>query len=134
MQGLFKDYKKCPVCGRYLPDNADEDTVCAICREVELFAQVKDYIRNNQVNEYQLAAEFGISIKLVKKWISEGRIEYFLDENKNNKLLVFCLDCGVPLSQENRSLLCPRCQIKRETMHGYGSGVGQGKMRFNVRG
>ena len=134
MKGLFNDYRKCTSCGRYLPNDFKGD-ICGVCQEVELFAKVKDYIRNNNVNEYQLASHFNISIKLVKRWIAEGRIEYYIDANADNKYLVMCIDCGVPLSKENKGLLCPRCEMKRNAMRGYSSAeAGQGKMRFNIKG
>ena len=50
-------YKKCILCDRYLPV-LHEDEICNICKEVELFAMVKDYIRANRVNEYQVAEHF----------------------------------------------------------------------------
>lgn len=133
MQGLFEDYVKCACCGRYLPRGANEGDICGVCQEVELFAKVKDYVRNNRVNEYQLAMHFEIPLKLVKKWLNEGRIEYYIDENADNKYLVFCLDCGIPLSKDNKGLLCPRCELKRKNIKVYSNQIiDEGRIRFDI--
>ena len=44
--------------------------------EMELFDAVRNYIRENDVNEFGVAAHFGIPVSRVKAWIREGRIEY----------------------------------------------------------
>ena len=37
---------------------------------------MKDYIRENNVNEFQVAEHFGIPLSIVKRWMRELRIEY----------------------------------------------------------
>ena len=127
--GLFSETKKCARCHRYLPDTYKDD-VCQICKEVDLFAQVKDYIRNNNVNEYQVAEHFQIPKKLVKKWIKEGRIEYKVDE-ETAKHLLYCIDCGSTM-RNTGTLLCNQCEAKRNKIIAYSNPLfdDDEKMRF----
>jgi len=69
------NYKYCEYCGAPIPRNSEEP-YCAQCRERVLFLEVKDYIRENNVNEFQVAEHFGIPLRLVKHWMRERRIEY----------------------------------------------------------
>lgn len=50
--------------------------LCKNCYEAALFAQVKKYIQQNEVTEFEVANYFRIPLRLVKKWIREGRIDY----------------------------------------------------------
>lgn len=94
---LFDDYKYCEICGVPLPLTY-EKSVCPACTEEKLFRDVKEYIRANDVTEYDVAYEFHIPVRKVKKWIQEGRIEY--KENNANKGImdVHCKICGKPVS------------------------------------
>ena len=49
-------YKYCEFCGRTLPKHY-EGTLCPTCQEAQLFRNVRDYIRANTVNEYEVAEE-----------------------------------------------------------------------------
>lgn len=77
-------YKYCEHCGAAIPRSA-EFACCAHCQETILFHAVKDYIRENNVNEFQVAEHFGIPLRLVKQWMRELRIEY-VNPNRNPKL------------------------------------------------
>lgn len=66
--------------------------------------RVKDYIRSNVVNEYMVADHFQISIKKVRNWIKEGRIEYV--EKDTQIVGTKCQRCGKPVSF---GTLCPDC-------------------------
>ena len=68
-------YKYCEFCGRTLPKHY-EGTLCPTCQEAQLFRNVRDYIRANTVNEYEVAEHFHIPLRQIKEWIREGRIEY----------------------------------------------------------
>lgn len=67
--------RTCEKCHCILPKSSTE-SVCETCKERELFAEVKDYIRNNNVNEFQVAKHFDIPLAKVKHWIKDGRVEY----------------------------------------------------------
>lgn len=75
-----------------------ENSVCPGCVEEKLFRDVKEYIRSNDVTEYDVAYEFHIPIRKVKKWIQEGRIEYKEDITQKNIMDVHCKVCGKPIS------------------------------------
>ena len=101
-KSLFNNYKQCDICKRPLP--------------AKLFHQVKDYIRNNDVNEYQVAAHFHIPLHRVKVWIREGRIEYKTSPNDNTINGLHCQRCGAPV---NFGALCPKCLKQVNSGKGY---------------
>ncbi len=104
-EGLMGKYKQCDICGRPLPQHFEEN-LCAKCQEEQLFRDVKDFIRTNTVNEYEVADHFGIPLKQVKQWIREGRIEYQQEDSTNTINRMGCQRCGVPVSF---GTLCPKC-------------------------
>lgn len=106
---LFDNMKFCAVCHRSLPESYEEE-LCPVCQENQLFGQVREYIRANDVNEYQVAEHFDIPRRQVKKWIEEGRIEY-KEQEKHIKNL-HCSVCGEPISYGS---LCQKCY--REKYH-----------------
>ena len=114
MTNYLKD-KQCKLCNRYLPKDYEEE-ICPICKEIELFAKVRDFIRANTVNEYQVAEEFQIPLKTVKRWIKEGRIEYVLSAKDRTYIdLITCLDCGFPI-KNGTNLICEKCEEKRKQL------------------
>jgi RNA polymerase subunit RPABC4/transcription elongation factor Spt4/ribosomal protein L32 len=100
-----KKFKSCELCGRPLPASCP-DTLCPNCKDTELFHDVKDYVRANRVNEYEVAEHFGLSLKKVKSWIREGRLEY-VETPANTLASVRCKNCGAMISF---GMLCPKCQ------------------------
>lgn len=108
----------CSFCGRRLPKHY-EGEFCPACADVKLFHDVKDYIRANDVNEYQVAEFFHIPLSKVKGWIREGRIEYRIQENAiGNISSMHCQHCGAPI---NFGTLCTQCmKLLNKNMHGYG--------------
>lgn len=101
---ISEGYKLCKMCSR--PMNIDEkkDT-CPFCEENMLFREVRDFIRNNDVTEYQLSERFNISPDKVKAWIKEGRIEYV--QAGGDKIVGSrCQRCGAAVSFGS---LCPAC-------------------------
>lgn len=104
-QDLFNSYKYCEKCNRPLPLDF-HDSLCPYCRSQELFSEVKEYIRENDVTEYDVAEHFNIPHYRVKQWIREGRIEY-KDERLNTLTPLGCKKCGAPISF---GTLCPKCQ------------------------
>ena len=69
------NYKYCEHCGSPIP-RSSEFACCQSCQDTILFHAVKDYIRENNVNEFQVAEHFDIPLSLVKRWMRELRIEY----------------------------------------------------------
>ena len=111
---LFDNLKLCSVCHRSLPENYDGD-MCPVCQENRLFSDVKEYIRAQDVTEYQVAEHFNIPRMLVKKWIAEGRIEYKEQEEKIVNL--HCSLCGAKITF---GTLCQKCyREKYHTAAGY---------------
>ncbi len=78
-ESLFANLKLCSVCHTPLPIEYGEET-CPVCKENQLFSKVKEYIRSKDVTEYQVADHFNIPQRLVKKWITEGRIECYREQ------------------------------------------------------
>ena len=103
MSSLFENLRLCPICHTTLPENY-EGELCPTCEENQLFSRVKDFIRANDVNEYDVAREFNISRAKVKRWIAEGRIEY--KERDKAIISARCTKCGEPIAFGN---LCQKC-------------------------
>ena len=114
--GLFHNFRVCAVCGRRLPEAYDEE-LCPSCKNEQLLHEVKDFIRANDVNEYQVAGHFNIPVSTVKNWIREGRIEYRTKEN-GGCFSMHCQRCGAPVTF---GTLCPKCL---KLLNGAGKGYG----------
>lgn len=129
-RGLFENYRQCGICGKRLPNTYKED-YCPSCLSIQLLRDVKDFIRENDVNEYQVAEHFDIPIKMVKEWIREGRIEYKQNTENGTITGMHCQRCGAPVTFGS---LCPKCLklLNGNSMKGYGQAdrSGNEKMRF----
>lgn len=110
-RNLFDNYKYCSICQRRIPQSC-QDTVCPNCTESALFQDVKDYIRANDVNEYMVAQHFNISLKQVRKWIRDGRIQY--KELSNGTVTMHCQVCGAQISFGS---ICQAC-LKEQNVSG----------------
>lgn len=120
-------YKECSYCGKLLPINYSKD-ICPNCEESMLFSNVKDYIRENNVNAFQVAEHFDIPLKKVKEWIKEGRIEYVLNPNENKYSSNYCEICKKKISF---GTLCSDCQRLTVSNKGYAkTNKDLEKMRF----
>ena len=113
------NYKYCTFCGKAIP-RSSEYVCCPDCQELILFRAVREYIRANDVNEFQVAEHFDIPLRLVKRWIKEGRIEYKETaagaKALNNKLK--CERCGAPVTF---GTVCPKClKLMNNNVKGYG--------------
>ncbi len=113
------DGKTCIVCGRPLPDDFEGD-MCPPCKEHDLFQQVKEYIRSNDVNEFDVADKFELPLLKVKSWIREGRIEYkdtSTDGLRSHTMQsLHCQICGKAITF---GTLCPQC-LKKQNSKGVG--------------
>ncbi|MCH5267680.1 MAG: hypothetical protein J1E62_04975 [Lachnospiraceae bacterium] len=103
------DIKNCIQCSRRLHPQYEKD-ICPTCIELNLFSEVKEYIRNNDVNETQVAEHFNLPNSKVRSWIREGRIQY--KDTVGNKTMsqVFCQICGKPL---DFGTVCAECRHLR---------------------
>ena len=104
-KNISDKYKYCEFCGRTLPKHY-EGTLCPTCQEAQLFRNVRDYIRANTVNEYEVAEHFHIPLRQIKEWIREGRIEYHEVNTASTISGMHCQRCGAPVSF---GTLCPNC-------------------------
>ena len=107
MQLIHKDRslergKSCKQCGRDLNELYPHE-YCPICAEINLFNEVKEYIRENDVNEQNVAEHFNLPVSKVRGWIREGKIQY---KGGNKISSVFCNVCGKPISFGRT---CPEC-------------------------
>ena len=128
---LFGTVKQCSNCKRILAGTYEND-LCPACLDNQLFQKVREYIRKNDVNEYDVATEFHIPVKKVKEWIREGRIEYRFtgDGAIGNMAGLHCLNCGAPVAFGS---LCPKCMRQKNSAHGFGnntSNESDNRMRF----
>lgn len=122
---LFDNYKHCTNCHRPLALDYKED-LCPACIEYLLFQQVKEFIRANDVNEYQVSDHFGIPLIQVKGWIREGRIQY--KETNSQQVTMHCQLCGTPVAF---GTLCSKC-LKEKNLSGsigFGNKTDSGNMR-----
>lgn len=124
------NFKFCEFCGKPLPLSYKE-TYCPNCKENMLFREVKEYIRNNIVNEYQVADHFDIPLRMVKNWIREGRIEYReVPAGQAAIASLHCMRCGAPVTF---GTMCAKClKLLNSGMHGYDSGkpMDDSKIRY----
>lgn len=126
-QELFSNYKYCEYCGN--PLSLDyQGVVCPSCSEQQLFREVKDYIRDNDVTEYDVAKHFNIPLHRVKQWIREGRIEYKANPDSGKVISTHCKECGAPISF---GTLCSKC-LKKQNISGFSKTTPNesGRMRY----
>lgn len=109
---LFGNIKYCAECRRPLPLTYMAP-LCPGCIEHALFREVKEYIRSNDVTEYDVAEHFNIPRHRVKQWIREGRIEY--KDNHLNTITTHCTKCGAPITF---GTMCSKC-MRQKNSAGY---------------
>ena len=114
---LFSNSKQCENCGRPL-STSNDTSLCKVCAENQLFQEVKEYIRTNDVNEYMVAEYFNIPLKKVKGWIREGRIEYKNPEAQKTIEGLHCQKCGASITF---GTLCTKCMKLQNGARGYES-------------
>lgn len=127
---LFQSAKYCKNCGKILFENWTKD-ICNECETALIFDDVREYIRSNEVNEYDVAAHFDIPLSMVQHWIKEGRIEY-KERDEKTIFNTFCQRCGVKVTF---GTLCQKClkemngQKKGYSVKPVGAEA-EGKIRF----
>ena len=89
--------------------------MCPVWTVTALFHEVKEYRRSHDVSEYQVADHFHIPQRQVKKWITEGRIEY--KEEEERIVTLHCSKCGEKIAF---GTLCQKCYREQyQTKAGY---------------
>ena len=122
-------YKYCKGWGRAMSPNVI-NVYCEACEETQLFDKVRDFFRSYEVNEYDVAEHFGISVRIVKQWIKEGRIEY---KERGTRSIggSYCSHCGTKVSF---GTLCSKCLklLNGEGIQGFSAAPKEeeGRMRF----
>ena len=129
-----KHDKVCKNCGRRILYNSDPNVeLCPMCKDQELFYEVKDYIRANDVKDYDVAEHFGIPLSKVKDWIKQGRIQYKESPEVKGIMANYCNVCGKATSF---GTICQEClkEKRRKERKGLGlggaGGVDHNKMQF----
>ena len=123
---LFDNYKYCSVCRKPLSLDYKGD-LCPFCIDQQLLHEVKEFIRENDVNEYDVASYFNIPLPKVKNWIREGRIEY--KDKRLNNIMFHCAKCGEPITFGTH---CAKCMRQQGTVvHASSSHAGEpSRMRY----
>ncbi len=125
-----ENIKICTNCGRRLIREA-KDGLCPMCAEQVLFCEVRDYIRANDVKDYDVAEKFGIPLAKVKQWIKQGRIQYKNDPAIKNVIMGnYCQICGVPTSF---GTICPKCMKEQKKKNIQGVAIGQTQTDVNTK-
>lgn len=101
---LFHNARYCKGCGAILLDSYMKD-LCSSCEAQRIFDDVRDYIRSQDVNEYDVAKHFDIPLGMVQQWIKEGRIQY-KERGEKTIMNAFCQRCGAKVTF---GTLCQKC-------------------------
>lgn len=101
---LFQNARYCKNCGKILLEDYTRD-LCSFCEAQRIFDAVREYIRSEEVNEYDVAKHFDIPVGMVQQWIKEGRIEY-KERGAKTIMSSFCQRCGAKVTF---GTLCQKC-------------------------
>ncbi|WP_049945100.1 hypothetical protein [Butyrivibrio sp. AC2005] len=114
----------CINCGRRLLRDI-EGNLCPRCAEQELFCEVRDYIRANDVKDYEVAEHFNLPLSKVKEWIKQGRIQYKDDPSMKQIIMGnYCQVCGKPTSF---GTICSQCMRDKRRSEQIGVAIGNPK-------
>lgn len=99
------EVKNCKRCGRLFNELSGEE-ICPVCRKTseDEFVKVKEYVLENKgASVEKVAKENNVSIKRIRQWIKEERLEL------SDPLLsgITCEKCGVPICTGR---YCERCK------------------------
>ena len=114
----------CINCGRRLLRDI-EGNLCPRWAEQELFCEVRDYIRANDVKDYEVAEHFNLPLSKVKEWIKQGRIQYKDDPSMKQIIMGnYCQVCGKPTSF---GTICSQCMRDKRRSEQIGVAIGNPK-------
>ncbi len=65
----------CRECGRALASSYPDD-LCQECKDDAIYKEVKAYVTENDVGEYELAEKFGIPVESIRRWVRLGYMDY----------------------------------------------------------
>lgn len=117
----------CKQCDLKYRSNFELD-ICPSCADNNLFDKVREYIRNNDVNEIQVAEHFDIPLSRVKGWVKEGRITYKKNAEGKYISLLRCEICGDPI---DFGKVCFKCSHRNMIKGSYsGMNIEENRMRF----
>ena len=100
---LFSESRFCSWCHCPIPEDSETE-LCKSCQASMEFREIREYVREHDVNEFKLAEVFGIPLRQVKQWIREGRLEY--KEDAHTMVTLHCQKCGKSIQFGN---FCPEC-------------------------
>lgn len=103
MDALFQGGKFCSWCHCPIPTDSESE-YCDSCQESMQFREIREYVREHDVNEFQLAEAFELPLRQVKQWIREGRLEY--KDEQHSMVNLHCQKCGKSIQFGN---YCPEC-------------------------
>ena len=104
---LFQGSKFCAWCHCPIPEDSEDD-LCKNCQASREFKEIREYVREHNVNEFQLAEAFEIPLRKVKQWIREGRLEY--REEVRTMVNLHCQRCGKAIQFGNFCTECMRME------------------------
>ena len=109
---LFQNGRYCKNCGKPLLESYERE-LCSFCETQLIFDDVREYIRSEEVTEYDVAKHFDIPVGMVQQWIKEGRIEY-KERGEKTILSSFCQRCGAKVTF---GTLCQKCLKELNAQH-----------------
>ncbi len=65
----------CVVCGKALASSYADDT-CEECRADAIYKDVRKFVEENDVGEYDVAEKFNIPVETVRRWVKLGYMDY----------------------------------------------------------
>ncbi len=104
------DVRNCRNCGR-LFNYLSGPSICPVCKEglEKKFAQVKEYVRNNPGVGIQVVAEDNdVSIKQIRQWVREERLEFA----EGSAVGIECEVCGANI---RTGRYCDACKSRLRT-------------------
>jgi RNA polymerase subunit RPABC4/transcription elongation factor Spt4 len=113
-QTLFSNYRTCSICGKLLEEEHEKE-ICQGCEETELFLEVKDYIRDNDVNLQMVAEKFHIPKAKVRDWLQNGRIQY-KEPPQKKRIGSSCHRCGRDISEGEYCWTCETIMCRMSTV------------------
>ena len=67
--------KVCSKCGKALPSSWIGD-MCQECHDDSIYKEVRKYVEENDVGEYEVAEKFDIPVSTVRRWVKLGYMDY----------------------------------------------------------